>query len=67
MTASIMLMTMYGIRIKSETNKHFVVAQRASATVSRAMVPGTFLVDVLPICKYGLPRSHVIKVKFPPQ
>lgn len=60
-----MLMTMYGIRIKSETDKYFVVAQRAIDAASRAMVPGAFLVDIFPICKYILPRSHVISVKFP--
>lgn len=60
-----MIMIMYGIRSESETDTHFVVAQRAAATVGRAMVPGAFLVDMFPICKHILPRLQGIRVQPP--
>jgi hypothetical protein len=44
---------------------HFVVAQRAAATVGRAMVPGAFLVDIFPICGHTWLRLRAIKVQFP--
>jgi hypothetical protein len=52
MTGSLMLMIMYGIKSKSETDILFVVAERGVAAMGRAMVPGAFLVDVFPVCKH---------------
>ena len=65
LTGSLMLMIAYGIRSKSENDTHFIVARRASATVSRAMIPGAFLVNTFPICKHIWPRSQVTRVNFP--
>ena len=52
LTWSLMLMITYGIRSKSEKDTHFVVVQRAVATLSRAAIPGAFLVDAFPVCKH---------------
>ena len=48
-------MIMYGIRSKSEKDKYFIIADRSLEAMSRAMVPGAFLVDAFPVCKYIFP------------
>lgn len=55
MTGSLILMIMYGIRSKSEKDKYFIIADRSLEAMSRAMVPGAFLVDAFPVCKYIFP------------
>ena len=57
-----MLMIMYGIKSKSETDTHFIAAQRASAAVSRAMIPGAFLVDTFPTREDFCPLPQKVDV-----
>lgn len=60
-----MLMIMYGIKSKSETDTHFLAAQRAAAAVSRAMIPGAFLVDIFPTREDLCPLPQTVDVQRP--
>jgi len=40
----------YGMEIESHENKYLQAAERAVALVGEALEPGTFLVDIFPIC-----------------
>jgi len=44
-----MLSIAYGVNIESESDKFFSASEDAMAAVDIAMLPGAFLVDVLPI------------------
>jgi len=49
LTGSLMLSIAYGVNIESESDRFFAASEDAMAAVDIAMLPGAFLVDVLPI------------------
>jgi len=49
----------YGMDIKSHEDKFLQAAERALEYFERAIIPGTFLVDTLPICLSPNPRIPV--------
>lgn len=49
LTASLVLSVAYGANIKSESDKFFTAAEGAMVAIDLALLPGTFLVDFLPI------------------
>jgi len=49
----------YGMDIKSHEDKFLQAADRALEHLEKAMVPGAFLVDAIPICLPPNPRIPV--------
>ena len=46
------LSTAYGLEIKSKTDKYIALAKAGVDPCVPALIPGTFLVDVIPALKY---------------
>jgi len=49
LTGSLTLSVAYGLNVKSESDKFYAASKDAMDAVNVAVVPGNFLVDVLPI------------------
>ncbi|KAF9645500.1 cytochrome P450 [Thelephora ganbajun] len=52
LTGSLTLSVAYGLNVESESDKFYSASEDAMNAFDIALVPGTFLVDVLPILKY---------------
>ena len=52
MTGVMLLSVTYGFEIQQENNPHIKKSEAVVLALAAALVPGTFLVDVLPILKY---------------
>ena len=61
MTGSLTLAVAYGVNVVSESDKFYAASEDAMNAVDKALTPGNFLVDVLPIrtCSgwYVFPRG----------
>jgi len=61
LTGSLTLSVAYGVNIESESDELYSASEDAMIAVDAALVPGTFLVDALPIrtgfCRKGLPND----------
>lgn len=51
-SGSLVMDTIYGIEVRPENDPYIEAAEKHMAAQSVATVPGTFLVDFLPICKW---------------
>lgn len=53
-TGSLALSVAYGIEVDSVENPYFHAAEEATESIAEAMVPGAFLVELLPIRELSL-------------
>lgn len=52
MAAETILAIAYGLDVQPKNDPYIATAQRALHTIAIALVPGTFMVDAIPILKY---------------
>ncbi|KAG5650921.1 hypothetical protein H0H81_010513 [Sphagnurus paluster] len=52
MAGEVILSIAYGIQVQEKDDPYVITAERAVRPISIACVPGTFLVDTIPILKY---------------